>query len=210
MFSDFWRNTIVLMELNCAIGPMLRLRLIADILLVGTAVVVSRKTKTCSNGIQGFEATWVFLFTLAGREPSSLNEKHVAAVQNSRVFQRGPCRHLFLVCTAEILELAVGRPGADKGLFFWRLWGGGARWRLLFWGNREWSVDVAVTGWFCFLFLCSRLIIFNKRVATPYQRAGEFLRAQSVNLQTAFSLRCAVYFFMEAFYLTILTFFSQF
>ncbi|PWA33685.1 hypothetical protein CCH79_00007645, partial [Gambusia affinis] len=33
----------------------------------------------------------------ASCEPSSLNEKHVAGIQNSGVFQHGPSRHLFLV-----------------------------------------------------------------------------------------------------------------
>lgn len=44
---------------------------------------------------------WNWLQKKAGCEPSSLNEKHVAGIQNSGVFQHGPDRHLFLVCTAE-------------------------------------------------------------------------------------------------------------
>lgn len=67
-----------------------------------------------------------WLHKKARHDPSSLNEKHVAGVQNSGVFQRGRCGHLFLVCTAEILELGEGQQGADKGLFFLkalRWWG---------------------------------------------------------------------------------------
>lgn len=46
-----------------------------------------------------FLGNW--LHKKASCEPSSLNEKHVAGIQNSGVFQRGPGRHLFLVCTAK-------------------------------------------------------------------------------------------------------------
>lgn len=46
-----------------------------------------------------FFGNW--LHKKASCEPSSLNEKHVAGIQNSGVFQHGPCRHLFLVCTAK-------------------------------------------------------------------------------------------------------------
>lgn len=46
-----------------------------------------------------FFGNW--LHKKASCEPSSLNEKHVAGIQNSGVFQRGPGRHLFLVCTAK-------------------------------------------------------------------------------------------------------------
>lgn len=107
------RNSIVLMKLNDAFGPTFCLCLIVDIFLVKTTVVVSRKAQTCSYGMQVFEATFeefgeLFFFWLhkkASHDPSSLNEKHVAGVQNSGVFQRGRCGHLFLVCTGEILEL---------------------------------------------------------------------------------------------------------
>ncbi len=147
------------MELNCTIGSTSCLRLIADILLVETAVVVSRKTKTVFGVLRrlGFvfwrwRAVSLHLWMRSMWRPS----------RTAGSFSAAPADIWFLVCTAEILELAVGRPGADKGLFFWRLWGGGARWRVLFWGNSECSVDVALTGWFCSLFVYSRLVIFNK------------------------------------------------
>ena len=53
-----------------------------------------------------FFGNW--LHKKASCEPSSLNEKHVAGIQNSGVFQHGPGRHLFLVCTAKILEQGEG------------------------------------------------------------------------------------------------------
>lgn len=54
----------------------------------------------------------------AGCEPSSLNEKHVAGIQNSGVFQHGPGRHLFLVCTAESWS-------SERGAGVERRWSGG-------------------------------------------------------------------------------------
>lgn len=64
-----------------------------------------------------------FLFFLnwlhkkASCEPSSLNEKHVAGIQNSGVFQHGPGRHLFLVCTAKSWsrERGCGGNGVGEG-----------------------------------------------------------------------------------------------
>lgn len=53
----------------------------------------------------------------AGCEPSSLNEKHVAGIQNSGVFQHGPGRHLFLVCTA-------GSWSSERGAGVERRWSG--------------------------------------------------------------------------------------
>lgn len=53
-----------------------------------------------------FKKNW--LHKKASCEPSSLNEKHVAGIQNSGVFQHGLSRHLFLVCTAKILEQGEG------------------------------------------------------------------------------------------------------
>ncbi|TMS10741.1 Protein naked cuticle-like protein 2 [Larimichthys crocea] len=53
----------------------------------------------------------------ASCEPSSLNEKHVAGIQNSGVFQHGPGRHLFLVCTAKSWsrERGCGGNGVGEG-----------------------------------------------------------------------------------------------
>lgn len=61
---------------------------------------------------------WNWLHKKASCEPSSLNEKHVAGIQNSGVFQHGPGRHLFLVCTAKSWSRARGCGG--KGVRGWR------------------------------------------------------------------------------------------
>lgn len=62
-----------------------------------------------------FFGNW--LHKKASCEPSSLNEKHVAGIQNSGVFQRGPGRHLFLVCTAKSWssERGCGGNGVGEG-----------------------------------------------------------------------------------------------
>lgn len=59
-----------------------------------------------------FFGNW--LHKKASCEPSSLNEKHVAGIQNSGVFQRSPGRHLFLVCTAK---------SWSRGEGLWWKWG---------------------------------------------------------------------------------------
>lgn len=59
-----------------------------------------------------FCSFFIWLHKKASCEPSSLNEKHVAGIQNSGVFQRGPSRHLFQVCSAKVLE----REGRELGV----------------------------------------------------------------------------------------------
>ena len=56
-----------------------------------------------------------WLHKKASCEPSSLNEKHVAGVQNSGVFQHGPGRHLFLVCRAKSWSRERGSGGKGGG-----------------------------------------------------------------------------------------------
>lgn len=61
---------------------------------------------------------FIWLHKKASCEPSSLNEKHVAGIQNSGVFQHSPGRHLFLVCTAKSWSSergAVVRWGCEGG-----------------------------------------------------------------------------------------------
>lgn len=69
-----------------------------------------------------FPPFFFFFFSLgnwlhkkASCEPSSLNEKHVAGIQNSGVFQHGPGRHLFLVCTAKSWSRERGCGGNGVG-----------------------------------------------------------------------------------------------
>lgn len=69
-----------------------------------------------SRSLSLFFGNW--LQKKAGCEPSSLNEKHVAGIQNSGVFQHGPGRHLFLVCTAESWS-------SERGAGVERRWSGG-------------------------------------------------------------------------------------
>lgn len=90
------------------------------------------ETKRCAHICTAFEGTWRHLESLffstsfffwnwlhkkASCEPSSLNEKHVAGIQNSGVFQHGPGRHLFLVCTAKSWsrERGCGGNGVGEG-----------------------------------------------------------------------------------------------
>lgn len=91
------------------------------------------ETKRCAHICNAFEGAWrhlefvffhlsFFFFSLrnwlhkkASCEPSSLNEKHVAGIQNSGVFQHGPGRHLFLVCTAKSWSRERGCGGNGVG-----------------------------------------------------------------------------------------------
>ena len=131
---------------------------------VTDAALAERRQKRCVHICTAFEGTWRHLESLffstslslsrslsffwnwlhkkASCEPSSLNEKHVAGIQNSGVFQHGPGRHLFLVCTAKSWsrERGCGGNGVGEGggeeekrrFFFFVFFQGGDIWVFFF------------------------------------------------------------------------------